>query len=124
MKVSEEGETAKINLNYLELPVNVGFQIPVGETFSISPFIGGFVGYAVSGKVSIGDLSFKLFGDETGGSGYDESRVDFGANAGVGLHLNNRIIVTGQYSHGLGNLGTSDSKTNTRTTTLGLTFLF
>jgi opacity protein-like surface antigen len=123
-KVTEQGETAQINLNYLELPLNVGFQIPVGENFKISPFVGGFVGYAISGKLTIGDVSFKLFSDEIGNSGFDENRIDYGANAGLGLHLSNRLILSGQYAYGLGNLGSSDSKTNTRTATVGLTFLF
>jgi hypothetical protein len=113
--------------NFIELPANVGFQIPVGNAFSVSPYVGAFAGYAISGKAKIGDVSFDIFDTDFQNlqdEEFDDKRMDYGANVGVGLHFNNKLIISGQYAHGLSNLGSDNNKAETRTTTLGLTFLF
>jgi len=122
-KESLEGEKVQLMYSFLELPVNVGFQIPVGESIKVSPFIGGFAGYALSGKLKGGGITIDLF-DKDLVEG-DPKRLDYGANAGLGVHINNRFIISGQYSHGLANLSEDgEAKTNTRTISAGLTFLF
>lgn len=126
-KDSESGVDVQINYSFLELPVNVGFQIPVTSSIKVSPYAGAYVGYAFKGTAKIGGLSFDIFDTDLGDIGeeeFDAKRMDFGANIGVGLHFNNRIILSGQYSHGLANLSSDPDKVNTRTTSLGLTFLF
>ncbi len=123
-KASLEGEEAKLLYSFIELPVNVGFQIPVGESIKVSPYVGGFAGYALSGKLKFGGITFDLFNDDLTEEGYDPDRLDYGANVGVGLHFNNRIILSAQYSHGLANLGDDVDKANSRTISAGLTFLF
>src|SRR5690606_17637444 len=42
-----EGEEAKVMYSFLEVPLNVGFQIPVGRSLKVSPYVGGFAGYAI-----------------------------------------------------------------------------
>lgn len=122
------GDTdAQISYSFLEIPLNVGFQLPVGDAFKISPYVGAYAGYALSGKVKVGGLSIDIFDTDLGDLGeeeYDSKRLDFGANAGVGLHFNDRIIISAQYSHGLANLGDDMGKAFTRTFSAGLTFLF
>lgn len=119
-----EGEDAKLMYSFLELPVNVGFQIPVGESIKVSPYVGGFVGYALTGKVKVGGITVDLFDTDLSEDDYDPKRLDYGANVGVGVHFNNRFIISAQYSHGLANLGDDEFKTTTRTISAGLTFLF
>lgn len=124
-KISLLGDATKMNLNFLEIPVNVGFKIPLGETLAISPFVGVYAGYAISGKQKYDGESFDLFEKDEDGEVLLK-RFDLGGNVGLGLHLGNRAILTGQYSHGLANLNNlaDESKVTTRTSTLGLTFLF
>lgn len=119
LKETEAGETGKFIYEFVEIPLNVGYKIPVGESFSISPFVGAFAGYALKAKLKAGGTTINLFDKDLLGES-DPKRFDFGANIGVGLHISNRIIVSGQYSHGLADL--NDVKT--RAATLGLTFLF
>jgi hypothetical protein len=115
----------KLTYSFLELPVNVGFQIPISDGFKIAPYVGGFVGYALMGKMKIGGMTFDLFDEETTEESItNDDRLDYGANAGVGLHIGKRVIVSGQYSHGLKNLADGDEKVQTRTISAGLTFLF
>lgn len=123
-KADLEGEEAKVTYSFLEIPLNVGFQIPVGESIKVSPYVGGFAGYALSGKLKFGGVSFDLFNDDLTEEGYDPERLDFGANVGLGLHFNNRVILSAQYSHGFANLGDDVDKANSRTISAGLTFLF
>lgn len=130
-KEEEAGTKAQIMYSFLELPVNVGFQIPVGESIKISPYVGGYAGYALTGKLKVGGVTFDLFDldnifdpDEPAEPGSDPKRLDYGANAGVGVHVNNRFIISAQYSHGLANLGDDALKITTRNISAGLTFLF
>src|SRR5690606_13128745 len=106
-----EDADVKLTYNFVELPVNIGFQLPVGESVKISPYAGGFVGYAISGKLKMGGISFDLFDldlEDLEEVEYDPQRLDYGANVGLGVHFNDRIIISGQYSHGLANLGDSE----------------
>lgn len=122
-----EGEEAKITYSFLEIPLNVGFQIPLGGSVKVSPYVGGYAGYALSGKLKLGGITFDLFDLDFGDleeEEYDPKRLDFGANVGVGLHFNDRVIISAQYAHGLANLGDSEVKNQTRTFSAGLTFLF
>lgn len=124
-KVSLFSEDIKTVFGFLEVPLNIGYKIPVGESFAISPFIGAFAGYALTGKGKFAGESINLFDKDLLEEGETlPKRFDFGGNVGLGLHLGERVIVTGQYSHGLGNLNDGDPKLTTRATTLGLTFLF
>ncbi len=122
-----EGEEAKITYSFLEIPLNVGFQIPVGDYLKVSPYVGGYAGYALTGKLKLGGITFDIFDLDLEGleeEEYDPKRLDFGANVGVGLHFNDRVIISAQYAHGLANLGDPDAKNQTRTFSAGLTFLF
>ncbi|MFS0490715.1 porin family protein [Leadbetterella byssophila] len=115
----------KVTYSFVELPINVGYQIPVGDNFAIAPFVGGFVGYAVMGKAKIGSITYDLFDDEEAEDLISaKDRLDYGVNAGLGFHIGKRLIISGQYSHGLANLSDEDPKVNTQTITAGLTFLF
>lgn len=119
----EAGEKIQLMYSFLELPVNVGFQIPVGESIKVGPYVGGFVGYALTGKLKGGGITIDLFDNDLIGG--DPKRLDYGANAGLGVHVNNRFIISAQYSHGLANLSDDGAvKTTTQTISAGLTFLF
>lgn len=121
------GEKSKLRYNFVELPVNLGYNLPIGNLFTIQPYVGAFVGYAFSGKIDVGGKKHDIFKndlDKVGVEKFEAKRVDYGVNGGVGLKLGNSIILNGQYSHGLSNLGHSDAKIRSRTTSFGVTYLF
>jgi len=125
--VGFEDEKVKITYSFLEVPLNIGFQLPISESFKVSPYVGGYAGYALTGKLKFGGVTFDIFDldlDDLEDVEYDPKRLDYGLNAGVGLHFNDRVIISAQYAHGLANLGNADAKTRTRTLSAGLTFLF
>ena len=112
-------------INFLELPINVGVNIPLGQNLKISPYAGAYGGYALNGKFKWGDISADMYKNESEEDILQANRLDYGANLGVGVVFGNRVILSGQYSHGLANLSDSDnSKVNTRAISAGLTFLF
>ena len=77
------------------------------------------------GKAKIGSTTLDLFDDEEAEEVISaKDRLDYGVNAGLGFHIGKRLIISGQYSHGLANLSDEDPKVNTQTITAGLTFLF
>lgn len=126
-KGEDENIDVKLTYSFLELPLNIGFQLPVSSSVKVSPYVGGFVGYALTGKAKLGGITFDLFDTDFGDleeEEYDPKRLDYGANVGVGLHFNDRVIISVQYSHGLANLADNDLKNQTRTLSAGLTFLF
>lgn len=113
-----------LKYEFIELPVNVGFQIPIGSSFKISPYIGGYGAYAYKGTAKFMGISVDIFDNEFFEEDEKAKRIDYGANVGLGFHFGNRIILNAQYAHGLANLGDAEDKVNSRTASVGLTFLF
>lgn len=114
-----------LKYEFIELPVNVGFQIPIGSNFKISPYIGAYGAYAYKGTAKFMGMSIDIFDNDFIDEDDDKAkRIDYGANVGLGFHFGSRIILNAQYSHGLANLGDADDTVNSRTASLGLTFVF
>lgn len=125
VKAEEEGISMDLKYDFIELPLNVGYQIPVGSGFKISPFVGAYGGYALKGTMKLMGMSFDIFDNEFIEDGDEKpKRIDYGANAGLGVHFGKHLILTGQYAYGLANLGDSESTVNTRTASLTLNFVF
>lgn len=96
-----------VTLNYLELPVNVLYHIPVGP---LKIFFGGgpYLGIAMSGSSqgnttvdgvkTVGATNKLSFGPE------DEfKKTDYGFNALVGFTLQNGLLFSVDYGHGFTN---------------------
>jgi len=103
--------TGRIRLNYLQLPVNVLYNITVKPG---KIFLGGgpYYGYALSGNnkgtvtTVTPDGTFNnsqnaniAFGGESG-----ESRSDFGLNAVAGFKFKNGLLFSVNYEYGLTNV--------------------
>lgn len=103
-------EKMKLNINYLELPVNFIYRAnSSGNHF----FFGGgpAIAYAISGK-----LKYEWSGNKEEydvNFGNDESDdfkpFDFGINGLVGYQLKNGLMFTLNYTHGFGNLIIGDA---------------
>jgi len=124
----------KTTYNYLEMPVNVLYNIPIGGG---KFFIGGgpYIAYGLSGKstgttiiasqngaiTNINDYPL-TFGSQQG----DLKRFDFGLGALGGFELNNGLSISVGYEHGLTNIDNSSGdhiKNNVITVSLGYSFL-
>jgi len=94
----------KVVLNYLELPLNVlyNIRVPIGKLF-----IGGgpYFAYAISGHsnstVNQNGTTFTQSSNSLFNSGSPFKRTDFGLNAVAGLSLKNGILFNLKYGYGL-----------------------
>ena len=127
--------TMNANLNYLELPVVLAYNIPLSES-KVYFGIGPSVGYGISGKskmtysVNIPGLpqttetekvsSFKSEND--GGAGF--KRLDASATALAGIQFNNGLFVNASGAYGLtNNMKSEDGKYQSRSVQLTVGFL-
>ena len=103
MKMKEmfgEKIDASLTLNYIQLPVNVAYKFDLGNEQCFFPFVGPYVGYAISGKDKMGNESENI----KFGSGEEETKpLDFGLNLGIGYQFE-KIIFKLQYNLGLADL--------------------
>ncbi len=96
-KVSDFNVTAKIN--YLEIPINVAYKLPVNGLFV---YAGPYLGYALSGTTEVSGSSTSMtFGND---SSNNAKKMDVGLNIGVGYNLPMHLFVRAQYGMGLSNL--------------------
>ncbi len=100
------GETLKMNLNYLELPINAQFRAPLADDFNFLAFAGPYLAYGLS-----------VGGDFDAEFGSDDDQInpfDFGLNFGIGAEYKN-FFLKAQYQLGLSNLHNAgdDSLKNT-----------
>ncbi len=107
-------------LNYVEVPLNLRYQIPLGF-LSIFGFGGLYAGYVMTGKnvveaESINEnIEFANSGD----------RLDYGYNLGAGMGFFKKVQFSVNWSRGIKNLSTnSDSTIHNKAFTVALTYLF
>lgn len=108
--------TVKTNLNYLELPVNFVYTIPM-QGAKVYFGAGPSFGYGISGTarfkgwgvdeeteevVPVDQSSDAFKKVDAGGAGF--KRFDIGANVNAGLQFNNGLYVNAGYLAGLSNL--------------------
>lgn len=126
-----DGGTAKLTLNYVEVPVNLLYNIPlvVGKVF-----IGGgpYFGYGISGKgTTTGAFTSTGSGTETqnltfGSGPGDTKNPDYGVNFIGGFRFNTGLSFSVGYGLGLGNLSNDSSatiKNNVVSVSVGYFFL-
>ena len=131
------GQTASYKgsykLNYLEIPVNLGYEYAIGKAGSVFVTAGPYLGYALSGKTvtetslngsSIGTTDEKIkFGSDENED--DMKAMDFGLNFSAGYKLPMGLFIRAQYGLGLANLSNVDNttlKNNVLSFSLGYAF--
>ena len=126
-----DGGTAKLTLNYIEVPVNILYNIPVGVG---KIFVGGgpYFGYGISGTgTTTGAFTSTGSGTEsqnlTFGSGPNDTKnPDYGVNFLGGIRFEKGFAVSVGYGLGLGNLSNDSSgsiKNNVISVSAGYFFL-
>ena len=101
--------TSKVNLNYLEIPINAVYGLGIGNN-TLQFFAGPYVGIGLTGKMKsdidgADDMDIQFVSDYTD---VDEDksglkRLDIGFNFGAGYKINN-IQIQANYGLGLSNL--------------------
>jgi hypothetical protein len=88
-------EDAKLNITYLEIPVNLLYKPALGEGHLLMGF-GPYVAFGVGGKFKVGDFDTDVkFDNDVSlaelGSGVHFRRLDAGANLLFGYELSNNL---------------------------------
>jgi len=114
----------KIQLNYLEAPLNVIYKFEA--TRSINGYFGGggYLGYGLSGTYAVqdqrSDISFTKSIE-----GYQYKNPDYGVNAVIGSEISKHVVIEANYSLGLSNLSYYQSSTiHNRSMGLSIGYLF
>ena len=115
-----QGDKFSYSLNYLEVPMVLKYKYDVDRSFSIQPFLGGFMSVGVGGKI-------KDFGMRQAFSSFDDDafkRFDGGIRVGCGIQYDFLYAEMG-YDFGLANISHDyfdTSHTGTLFTTIGVNF--
>ena len=117
------------NVNNLQLPLNIGYDLPLGKFGSVFATAGPYVGYALSGSATNntsvnGEAAPDRKEDFTFGSDAKDNmkRMDVGFNFGVGIKMRQGVYVRAQYGLGLtqlSNVSTTTIKNRGISATLG-----
>jgi len=100
-KISLEGASGSMNVNYLEIPINTIYKIEIGSS-KLCLSAGPYLAYAVSGSAKLGDLELDV---NIGSDDTDTFKaLDYGLNIGAGVELNDKITIGLQYGIGLANI--------------------
>ncbi len=90
-KGAEVADGLKMNLSYLNLPVHVGYKLPITDAAKIVFHAGPYIGFAADGKWKMKSAgvegSVDAFGDEAEAAGMKMKRFDFGLGFGVGAEF-------------------------------------
>ena len=99
--------------NYIEIPLNLAYKIPLGKKASFFISAGPYVSFFYNGKESVqaryySDNSFKKEDDdlEVGNDINKVKTLDYGVNGRAGFDIG-RVLITGFYSQGLNNFFTA-----------------
>jgi hypothetical protein len=119
--VAGKTNTIKSSLNYLELPVNLVYSVPLNG-MSVYFGAGPSVGYGIGGKikyqgylptegggsVAVNESTDAFKKEDKGGAGF--KRFEISANANAGVQFDNGIYLNAGYLAGLNNIGDKESK--------------
>lgn len=129
-KESAGSEDAKIRVSYIEMPLNLVYKPLVGKGHFLLGF-GPYLGYGISGKISVGDISedikFKGTVDSNDAQATYLRAFDAGAGIFAGYELENGVFCQFNTQLGLvkinpGYEGSTGDKSSVKNTGFGLSF--
>jgi hypothetical protein len=127
-KAEDDADNGKININYLELPVNFLYK-PVLGTGKLLLGFGPYAGYAIGGKIKSDDGDMDLEFEKNVSTPlqaiYTFRRFDFGANVLAGYEFSNKLSFQLNAQLGLANIspeitGTDADDYKTKNTGFGV----
>lgn len=90
--ISQNGQSAQINLNYINLPIIAKYFVNKDFNFQFGPQFGALVTSTVSAGTITVDAS-SLF-----------KNIDYGLNLGIGYTINPKVMIDARYNIGLSGL--------------------
>jgi hypothetical protein len=105
-KLSEDGTTEKIGLNYIELPIDVLYQYQIQEIGSAFIGLGPYFAFGIGGKDKYNDGTTTTTTNSFGGDGGGK-RFDFGLQFTGGFKLSGMASISLYYDLGLVNIGSN-----------------
>ena len=109
----------KEKLNYLELPVNLLYNIKLSPVVKLQLGGGPYLGYGLSGSEGSNTISF---GKKTDNSGL--KNPDYGFNFIAGFKFKDKYTLNANYGLGLANLSYDGGTANNRVISVSLGYLF
>jgi hypothetical protein len=114
---SISGQDVKVNLSYIEIPVNFLYKPVLGKGRTLIGF-GPYIGYAVGGKVKVGSVDTDIkFANSISPSQESDpyyKRFDAGANFIFGYEMNSRISAQLNAQLGLAKINPKVTGTNNK----------
>lgn len=105
----EEGEETSFNVTinpiFLQMPLHIGYKFDITQNTKIFFHAGGYAAVGVAGKMSMGGVSFDIWGKESLIDKNDFQRFDYGLGGGFGVEFG-KINVGLAYEHGFANINT------------------
>lgn len=122
MKMSQGGSTAKLTLNYLDVPLNLVYKINASEDVKVLLLAGPTISFGLSGKGKIGSEETDIkFGS---GNDADYKSMDLGLSIGGGIEVSSFQLGL-NYTFGLSNTSNDSNitaKNNVLTFSVGILF--
>ncbi|MFT3945785.1 MAG: OmpA family protein [Agriterribacter sp.] len=111
--------------NYIELPVNLIYKLPLTKKVNFIIGAGGYVSYLLNSKTS-----YDIYNASGEHQSYNDkftygdlvktyNKIDYGINAIAGLDFNDRILFTANYSKGLSNFYNAENGSDFKHQTVG-----
>jgi hypothetical protein len=117
------------SISYIEVPVNIAYALPVGESGNLVLAAGPYVAYGLSGRNNFDvlvsgqplpvDDAFE-FGSESG----QVKRFDYGGNLSVGYLTDGGLMLKANYSLGLANLSNEGDGSSYKNNYFGLSLVY
>lgn len=109
------GATTTTTLDYVEVPVNLKFSLPLGIGGRPFVYAGPYFAYGVSGERTVSSSLGSLSSDVNFGSGSAQTNpLDIGAQVGIGYQLPViGLYARAQYGMGFTNLSNASNTTTT-----------
>jgi len=117
---TDKKSTINSTLNYVELPVNLTYKVPM-QGASVYFGAGPSFGYGISGKlkfqgyeateggvIAVNETTDAFTKEDKGGAGM--KRFDISANVNAGVQFDNGLFINAGYLAGLSNLTEGDGK--------------
>jgi opacity protein-like surface antigen len=103
LKVDTEGSSS---LNYLEIPINIGYRVGDLITIQAGPYLGLLMGVSNKSKSTTLDYTTNTTttAEDSDNDATGWSKSDFGLNIGAGLNVSESLSIRLNYGLGLANI--------------------
>jgi hypothetical protein len=105
--------TSKLQMNYLEIPLSLGYRYDMGNAGSLFATAGPYLGIGLNGKSTVTLAGQSIETDLKAGDHFE--RMDWGMNLSIGYITPVGVYVRAQYG-----MGFTDAYSNTKNRVLGV----